>query len=551
MESKGIRTLKRFLAILKYEKHEIGSIYFYAILSGLVQLTVPLGIQSIISFVLAGSFSTSLVLLMILVMFGVFFGGLLQINQMKITEKIQQQIFLRYSFSYAHTIPNLDLKKVDGYYLPELVNRFFDTVSLQKGISKLLLDTPAATIQIVFGLLLLSFYHPAFIVFGVILIGLLYVILSSTGKDAMASSIEESDYKYKVAGYLEEMARVVTTFKFSKSSSLHIKKTDSYLSGYLNARTKHFKILLFQYKTLIGFKVLITALMLIVGALLLIDQQLNIGQFVSTEIVIIMVINSVEKLIVNLDNIYDVFTSLEKVAKIIDKPKEPTGEMEMIDDGKGLSVDVQHLTFGYDDEQGVLKDISFNVAKGEKVCITGPGSSGKSTLLRLLTGAYADYEGVILVNDNSVLNYKSESVRDRMGIMLNLQSIFYGTLLENLTIGNENIPMDKIEQLCQMVGLKAYINKHKDGYGMLLHPAGDHLPGKVIKKILLVRALVHHPQLLLLEEPFEGLDDEARERLENYLFYELKNTTAIVITNDITLHGKFDRIITIRNGNMV
>ena len=153
------QAIKRILDILRFEKKEISAIYFYAIFSGLVQLSLPLGIQSIISFVVGGAISTSLVLLIIFVVAGVFITGLLQVNQMKIIEKIQQQLFVRYSFLYSYNLPKLNLSSVDRYYLPELVNRFFDTVSLQKSLAKLMLDIPLATIQILFGLILLSFYH--------------------------------------------------------------------------------------------------------------------------------------------------------------------------------------------------------------------------------------------------------------------------------------------------------------------------------------------------------------------------------------------------------
>ncbi|MFZ4058290.1 MAG: ABC transporter ATP-binding protein, partial [Ferruginibacter sp.] len=157
---KKMNALQRIFKVFKLDKSEISSIYFYAILSGLIQLSLPLGIQSIISFVLGGSISTSLVILIFLVVTGVFIAGLLQVNQMRLIEKVQQKIFVRYSFEFADRIPKLNLHEVDSYYLPELVNRFFDTISLQKGISKLLLDIPAASIQILFGLILLSFYHP-------------------------------------------------------------------------------------------------------------------------------------------------------------------------------------------------------------------------------------------------------------------------------------------------------------------------------------------------------------------------------------------------------
>ena len=131
-----MNSVRRILELLRFERKEITAIYLYAILNGIIQLSLPLGIQSIISFVMGGALSTSLVLLITLVVLGVFVTGWMQVNQMKIIEKIQQQLFVRYSFLYAYTLPKLNLKSADQYFLPELVNRFFDTVSLQKGLSK-------------------------------------------------------------------------------------------------------------------------------------------------------------------------------------------------------------------------------------------------------------------------------------------------------------------------------------------------------------------------------------------------------------------------------
>ena len=466
MAEKRISTLARFLEILRFEKNEITSIYFYSIFAGLVQLSLPLGIQSIISFVLGGAISTSLVLMVIIVILWVFINGLLQVIQMKIIEMFEQQLFVRYSFQYAHKIPNLNQKEINDYYLPELVNRFFDTISLQKGIAKILLDIPAATIQIVFGLILLSFYHPVFIFFGILLLSILYVILRTTGDKGLETSIEESNYKYKVAGYLQELARVITTFKFSRNNSLHISKTDKYVTGYLSARTSHFKILLFQYWTLVIFKVLIVSAMLIIGGYLLVNQQLNIGQFIAAEIVILMVLGSVEKLIVNLDKVYDVLTSIEKITKVIDKPNEKSGDVLLSDLDSPLHLKVIDLSFHYEEGKNVLQNVTFEILAGEKICIMGKDNSGKSTLLRLLTGTYPNYNGSILINGVPLSNYDTKSIRVNTGILVQMQDIFQGTLRENICVGDESITTFQLNELAEIVGLKKFVDDHKEGYDL-------------------------------------------------------------------------------------
>ena len=543
--------IRRILQVIKLEKNEITSVYFYAILSGLIQLSLPLGIQSIISFVLGGAISTSLVVLIVLVVLGVFLNGLLQVNQMRLIEKVQQKIFVRYSFEFAERIPKLNLQSVDSYYLPELVNRFFDTVALQKGISKLLLDIPAATIQILFGLILLSFYHPVFIFFGLVLILVISLILRLTSAKGMESSLRESDYKYAVAGWLEEMARVVKSFKFSRSTSLNISKTDKLVSGYLTHRTTHFRVLLFQYWSLVGFKVAITASMLIVGSILLVNQQLNIGQFIAAEIVILLVIGSIEKLIINLDTVYDVLTSVEKLGKLTDKPLEQDGTIELVEENKGLSIEMNGVNFKYSKEGSpVLNKIKILVNSNEKVCIMGATGSGKSTLLRLMSGAYNDFEGTILIDNLPITNYQLDSLRKQTGILLSTQDIFLGTLLENINMGCDDISAKDILLMADKTGLKTFMAELKDGLNTQLDPVGKSLSRNIIQKILLLRALVNNPRLVLLEDPLEGLNDPIRQKVIDYLINETKGQTIVISSNDENIAAKCSKVIFLKNGEV-
>jgi ATP-binding cassette subfamily B protein len=535
----AVSPVARLWKLVQEEKTEIPAIYFFAILSGLIQLTVPVGIQAIIGFVLAGTLSASLTVLITVLVLAVLFAGIIQVNQMKVIEKIQQRIFVRYSFAFADRIPKLDLKKVDGFYLPELVNRFFDTVSLQKGLSKLLLELPAAIIQILFGLILLSFYHPFFIFFGLLIIMLLWLILRTTGYRGLQSSLAESSFKYGVVGWLEEMARLVKSFKFA-NASLHLKKADEKTINYLGARTRHFKVLEFQFKVLIAFKVLITAAMLIGGVLLLLDQKINIGQFVAAEIIIIAIISSIEKIIVNLDSVYDIMTAVEKIGKLTDKPIE-TGGSYHLQASAPIAISAEGLSFSYDNKP-VISGLSFSIRPGEKVCIGGKAGSGKSTLLKLLTGIYNDFTGRLLINNVPIGNYDVVTLRERMGILFQQENIFNGTLWENLTMGRSGIDKDYITHLCRRTGLQSFIAGQPLGYDTELDPAGKRLPRSVVQKILLVRALAPQPSLLIMEEPWQAIEEEYRQSIQDLILADT-GTTVIIATSDKEFLNKCDQKI--------
>jgi ATP-binding cassette subfamily B protein len=547
------RSIRNFFQVIRIEKKEVSSIYFYAILSGLIQLSLPLGIQAIINFAQAaagrGKLSASMWLLIILVVGGVFTAGLLQVNQMRLVEKIQQRIFSRYAFEFTFKIPRLKVKETENYYLPELVNRFFDSVSLQKSLSKLLLDIPLAVIQIFFGLILLSVYNAIFILLGIILLIVVSLVLFLSAKRGLKASLAESNYKYSLMGWIQELARGFKTFKISDSHHLHLKKTDVLLEGYIESRTNHFNVLKFQYWSLIIFKLLITSSMLLIGGFLLIDQKLNVGQFIAAEIVIITVLAAVEKLILSLDKVYDVLTSVEKLSKVTDKEVETSGNLVLNDNQLGISIEAQQISFAFENGKDVLKNVSFKVDGGKKVCIMGGMASGKSTLMELATGSLQPNQGSLLINGIPIGNYDLTSYRKNIGAFYSEQDIFEATLMENITMGNTEVDQQMLMSLAEVIGIKDFIISLPKGFNTMLSSTGNGLSSIIKQKILLLRVLSDSPKLLLMDEPFEMAGGIHTQRICSHLL-SIKGMTMIIVTNNLDFAKGADQILYMENGTI-
>ncbi|MDX5345989.1 MAG: ATP-binding cassette domain-containing protein, partial [Hymenobacteraceae bacterium] len=392
---------QRFFRLLATEKREIIYLYIYATAAGLITLAVPLGIQSIIGFVSAGQVSVSVVVLISLIVLALLLVGGLQVMQLWMVEFVQQRIFARTAFDFANRLPRIQPEPLLKYYPPELMNRFFDVLTLQKGMAKILIDFSSAVIQIFFGLLLLSLYHPYFIFFGLILILALILILWGTSRKGIETSITESKYKYKLVAWLEEMARSLSTFKLVGHTNLPLQRTDDYVKNYLKQRKDHFSVLMTQYYSFVGFKTFITGGLLVMGCILVVQQQINIGQFVASEIIIIMIMNAVEKIIIKLETVYDVLTSLDKIGMVTDLPLEEVNGIKLTEMKQdcGLDVQVQNLSYRFPDSgQLALKEVSFSIQSCERVCLAGFNSSGKTTLVNLLLGLLTTYEGSISYN---------------------------------------------------------------------------------------------------------------------------------------------------------
>jgi len=552
MSKKILTAWQRFINLLKLDKKDLKQVFFYAIFAGLVNLSLPLGIQAIINLLQAAQVSTSWIVLVILVTLGVIFVGVLQLMQIRIIENIQQKIFTRASFDFAYRLPKIKMSALRGYYPPELVNRFFDTVIIQKGLAKILVDFPAAILQIIFGLLLLSFYHPFFIIYGVLLIVLMYIVFKYTAEKGLKTSIKESDHKYRVAHWLEEIARSIVSFKLSGRTNLALSKNDELVTDYLEARESHFKVLIIQFMQLIGFKVLVTFGLLVIGGALVLNQQMNIGQFVAAEIIILLVINSVEKLILGLETFYDVLTSIEKLGKVVDKELEPQ-DGDVIDfDSKDFNLEFENIYYEVPEKQSpILKNINLNINYGDRILINGTNGSGKTTLLKLISGIIMPTRGNVFVNNNSISSINLNRYRAHLGQTLEEETPFEGTLYQNLTFGDISITKAEIDWAIENVKLSEFVKHLPKGLNTILRPEGKEMSYTVSKKIILARAVLKKPKLLVLKEPLDHFDQKEASKIIDFLIDKKHSWSLIVVSQNPLWENKLDKVISLDNGQII
>lgn len=549
-----LSALQRFFRLLKADRKEIYYIYLYAIFAGVINLTLPLGVQAILSFIQGGAVTSSWWLLIIIVTIGTLMAGVLVIMQMTVSETLQRRIFTRVSFDFAERIPNLRTESIRREYVPELINRFFDTLTIQKGLPKILIDLSTALMQILFGLLLLSFYHPLFIFFGLVLLLILILIFRMTGPIGLKSSVKESKYKYEVAYWLQEVGRTLNTFKLTGSSELPLSKTDYYVQNYLDAKEKHFKILQIQYAAIVSFKTLVTFVLLALGSYLVINNQINLGQFVAAELIVLLIISSAEKLIVSMDTVYDVLTAIDKIGAVSDLPLDTTQGVDFneVNTGKGIRVQLEDVSLCYNDsKKPTLVDINLDIKAGEKVCIAGYNGSGKTTLVQIISCFLNDFEGSVLYNSIPRKNFNQKSLRYFIGDYSSQEDIFKGSLRENIDLGNPNIPFDEVVRIAHLVGLNSLIKTLPNGFDSILLPEGKNLPRNAKAKIILARSIASKPQLLAIEELMANIELKDRTHIANILTDKNQPWTLIAVTDDPVLASHCDRVFIMKEGKII
>ena len=460
---------------------------------------------------------------------------------------------MRSSFEFAYRLPKIRFDELyNNVYPPELANRFFDTLTIQKGTSKLLLDFSGALLQISFGIILLSLYHPFFILFGIMLVVLLYLIFRFSYAPGLETSLNESKYKYRVADWLQEIARNNSSFRTSVNFDYALERNDSLTGGYLTYREKHFSIIRRQFTQLVIFKVIITAGLLLIGGYLVFAQQMNIGQFVAAEIIILLVINSVEKIILGLETFYDVLTSVEKIGQVTDMDIEEASKSSSGAISPAISVEAENIRFRYPGAaKDTLKDISLKLEKGEKIILQGANGSGKTTLIRVLSGLLRPTSGVLNINDEGYRKIDPALYRSRIGSIVQGETPFEGTILENITFNDPSISDADLKWALDMVHLTPFIKSLPEGLDTKIFPEGKQLSSSNAQKILLARSIVRKPAILFYEDPTDKMDREAANVIIDFIFSPQNPWTVVVSSANPHWQTRCSRQITMLNGKIV
>ncbi|WP_281336520.1 peptidase domain-containing ABC transporter [Flavobacterium eburneipallidum] len=543
--------LRRFFNLLKLDKRDVSQIFFYAIFAGIISLSLPLGIQAITNLIQSGRVSASWIVLIILVVFGVALVGILSLMQLRITENLQQKIFVRASFDFGARLPKIKTSQLYNNYPPELANRFFDTISIQKGTSKLLIDFSAALLQIVFGLILLSLYHPYFIIFGILLFCFLYFIFKFSYISGLETSLKESKFKYKVASWLQEIARNNFSFRNELNYNYGLQKNNNLVADYLNYREKHFNVIKSQFIQLIIFKIIITASLLLIGGFLVLSQEMNIGQFVAAEIIILLVINSSEKIIFGLETFYDVLTSIEKIGQVTDMELEEENTFDSDTCYANITIETENLSFKFpDSDTEILKSITLKIEQGEKIVIEGENGSGKTSLIRILSGLIQKTSGSFFINDDTFKKINLKQYRSQIGSITHGETPFEGTLLENITFNDKNISTEDLKWAIEGVQLSTFIKSLPKGLQTRVYPEGKQLSSSNAQKVLLARSIIHRPKILFYEDPTNKMDEKVANEIIDFITSEKNKWTIIVSSKNPYWKTKCNRNIIMQNGTI-
>ncbi len=540
--------MERLWALLVSDKKDLVVLTVYTLMTGIVSLAVPLAAQALVNTIAAGIFLQPLIVLSLLVLTGLLFGSVLRMLKFCLVENLQQRIFARITLRLSERIPVIKASALNTEYMPELINRFFDVMTVQKSWAKLLLEGPAAVLQVLIGLVLMAFYSPFLLAFDVLIILFVFFAVSVLGIGGLRSSIKESALKYRVAEWLEDMGRCQTSLKTNGISQFLVRRSDALVLNYLRARKEHFSVLFRQAFGTYFFQAVASAGILAIGGWLVINRQLTLGQLVAAELVVLNVLSALEKLIRNCDTFYDLLTGLDKVGHISDLPIERDNGVELATpSGTGLSVECMKLHFTYSDRE-ILSGLTFSLQSGERASLVGASGAGKTTLASLICGLQEANHGTVEVGGYDVRDLNLKSLRRQVGFVGDINEIFEGTIEENVGLGRPTVSHQDIRWALDAAQFSDDLINLSDGINTMLVSGGRNLSRGQVQRLLIARAIAERPRLLILDEAFTGIDEKTKLKIIDSLFSSENSWTVLDISHDAEVVMRSDKVYVLSQG---
>lgn len=535
--------LARLIGLVRPEKKDLWVILVFSIVVGVLALATPVAVEALVNTVAFGRYLQPVILLALLLFTFLAFAAAMRALITLVVEIVQRRLFVRVVEDLAYRLPRVRQQALDQAYGPELTNRFFDVVTVQKTIAALLLDGISIVLQTLIGMTVLAFYHPFLLGFDLALILLITFIIFGLGRGAIKTAIKESKAKYAVGAWLEELTRHPTAFKLHAGTQFALDRADQLAINWIDARRTHFRILMRQIVSALGLQAVAATALLGLGGWLVILGELTLGQLVAAELIVMIIVGSFAKLGKHLESYYDLLASVDKLGHLFDLPTESHDKLFHLRGGESAIIDVRGVTYKFG-SQAAINDLSLQLAPGESLAIVGPPGSGKSTLVDLLCGMRQPTSGHVELDGIDLRELRPDSLREHLAAARSIE-IFHGSIDENVHLNRAQISARDVREALDTVGLLDELLRLPDGLNTTLQTNGAPLSASQAMRLMLARAIVGRPRLLLIDGTLDSLPDETFGDVMESLTSENAPWTLLVTTGRGAVASACDRTLSL------
>ncbi len=507
----GAHPFTRARQLLRLEARDVGVVAIYGAFVALLSLATPLAVNALVSSIAFSNLLQPLVVLSVLLAAALVASGFLRAFQLSVVEMLQRRLFVRLVADLAWRLPRISGDERRRRDPNKLVNRFFDVVTAQKVLPTLLIDGTTLALELVIGLTLLGLYSPLLLAFAIMLLLAITGVIFGLGRGGVSSSIDESYAKHDVAGFLEEMVRAPSSFRSPSARRFGARRVEDGARAYLDARRRHFRVLLRQAVGAFALQAVAAVSLLGVGGVLVIDGVLTLGQLVAAELIVGAVTQGLIKLHKQIEAAYDLFAALDKLGALVGLKVEDDDSAQ---DAEHTSLPSGPLAVVVDDAVVADADapISFSCPAGGTVAVGG----GASAIVDVLLGAEAHSAGRVRVGGIDVGVVARDALRERIAVARDVE-LFEGSLAENIRVGRTAPSTSELIEALRLVELDEQLLGHGDGLKAQIVPGSPAISDSVARRLMIARAFLGKPGVLIVDSLLDTLERGVRERIVSRL----------------------------------
>ena len=478
--------------------------YWLAIIHGVamsvLSLAVPLSVQILISSIANTALMRPLVVLGIILLALLTLYGMLYSLQTWVMDRFGRHFFARISEEIILRNLHARFAAVESVNREELANRFFEIVTVQKNLPNLMIGGSALLLQALVGFIVVSAYHPVFMIFNACILLAVWCIWMTWSRRSTESKIKQSKAKYVVARWIEEVARANDSFKSERSMAFAAKRSEMVIGEYLDAHRKYFGHKMGQLIACLVLYAIASSALLVVGGSLVISSSLALGQLVAAELILASIFVAIAQLPNYLDQWYELRASLEKLGEFYAIPLEAPVSGERPTEGS-MEITFRGVTVPY--RNGSLR-FDFSLPAGQQVMIACASHRYQKAIVDLLLRHVEPSAGSIMLGGQNLSDIHPHAVRDTIMVVDNAMTMEC-SIADNLTLGNTRFTRAELRAALSLVSLEDVVEQLPQGLDTILGPLGHPLSRGEVIRLKIAAAILAKPRVLLLTEVFDTL----------------------------------------------
>lgn len=541
--------LKRLFQYLKHEKRKFLMITIFVFLSTIISVITPLLIEYAVDNFIKRNILTKLPNLLFLLVFLFIMSSLFTKIMNGMMGTISENTLYLLRKDLFQKIQKLHIGFFDSEKRGDLMSRFTNDIT---NVGDVLADTIVNVISSMILLVLVTimmFYINGFLAFMTILIvPFSFFILIKIGKKANLYYDKNQKELGELSSIIEEYTTNMKTIKQYEKEEFCSKKFDQINQSFRNISIQSETIsgMILPMNTAIAN--IGNLLIIFIGATLIIDSKLTIGGMMAFLSYAAMFRTPINNLASLLSELASAIASSKRVFEIMDIEEQGKDNKNILSTSKLKGdIEFQNVTFGYTDKI-IIKNINLHVKKGEKIALVGPTGAGKTTIVNLLTRFYDIEEGSILIDQKNIKDYFKKDLRNQIGIILQDNYLFKGTVEENIKYSNQKATRREVINASKKAMAHPFIHRLSNGYDTMIEEGGTNLSSGEKQLISIARTILKNPDILILDEATSNIDVNTELYIQKGLDQLMKNKTTFIIAHRLSTIKKVDQILYLQNG---